>query len=272
MDTPPISVIIPTYNRAHCITDSVMSVLGQTYENLECIVVDDASTDNTEEKISAIDDSRLKYYRLSQNSGVAKARNTGAELAAYDIIAFNDSDDSWRPEKLKRQIEYRNAHPDDILIYSAYERSRFGPTQRVPSEQYELEILNGYIYPYLLQNNSIGTVTMLMDKALFFQLGGFDSTYPALEDWQFALKAAKTGTIGYINDILVDTYRNDNRISLSNANYYTARCMLIAEHIDNIQKFGLFDIITLNILKDAETNGILEPVKKLMIHYLMPQN
>ena len=90
----PVSVIIPTYNRAYRITTSIQSVLNQTYSELEVIVVDDGSTDNTEEVVSAIGDSRLKYHRLEENKGAANARNIGVSLAHNDVIAFNDSDES----------------------------------------------------------------------------------------------------------------------------------------------------------------------------------
>ena len=101
---PLVSVIIPTYNRGRLILDSINSVLNQTYKNIELIVVDDCSTDNTEEILKSINDSRIKYVKLEKNSGACIARNKGIELSTGEFIAFNDSDDLWITTKLEKQL------------------------------------------------------------------------------------------------------------------------------------------------------------------------
>lgn len=101
---PLVSVIIPTYNRGRLILDSVNSVLNQTYKNIELIVVDDCSTDDTKEVIESIKDSHIKYIKLEKNSGACIARNRGIEKSTGEFIAFNDSDDLWIPEKICRQL------------------------------------------------------------------------------------------------------------------------------------------------------------------------
>ena len=100
-----ISVIIPTYNRGNLIGDSIKSVLNQTYENLEVIVVDDGSTDNTKEEIDKIEDERVKYIKLMKNSGGSNARNIGIQNANGKYISFQDSDDIYYPKKL--EIQYK---------------------------------------------------------------------------------------------------------------------------------------------------------------------
>ena len=99
-----ISVIIPTYNRAKELKRSVESVLAQTYDNFELIIVDDGSKDNTQEVIASIPDERIRYIKLEQNRGAAGARNEGVRASKCDLIAFQDSDDIWREEKLERQM------------------------------------------------------------------------------------------------------------------------------------------------------------------------
>ena len=101
-----ISVIIPTHNREKTIKKSIDSVLCQTYNNIEIIVVDDKSTDNTEEVINSIKDNRIKYIKLDENKGACFARNKGIELAQGKYIAFQDSDDEWLPQKLEIQLRY----------------------------------------------------------------------------------------------------------------------------------------------------------------------
>ena len=104
---PTVSIIIPTYNRAHLIGRAIQSVLNQTYQNFEIIVVDDGSTDNTEEMIKEFQkhDKRIKYIRHEKNRGGAAARNTGIKVARGEYIAFQDSDDEWLPEKLEKQMD-----------------------------------------------------------------------------------------------------------------------------------------------------------------------
>ena len=92
-----ISVVIPTYNRSALIERAVNSVAMQTYENLEIIVVDDGSADDTETVVNSIKDSRIRYIKLPVNGGAANARNVGVEHATGSLVAFQDSDDYWKP-------------------------------------------------------------------------------------------------------------------------------------------------------------------------------
>ena len=103
--SPTISVIIPTYNRADFIGRAIESVLDQTYQDFEIIVIDDGSKDNTENIVKSFDDTRITYIRLKDNKGAAVARNTGIGTARGKFIAFQDSDDEWLPQKLAKQME-----------------------------------------------------------------------------------------------------------------------------------------------------------------------
>ena len=98
-----ISVIIPTYNRGKSIIQSINSVLEQTYHNLEILIVDDCSTDDTEYLISKIDDPRVKYIKLKENKGASFARNIGIKIATGKYISFQDSDDIYKNNKIEKQ-------------------------------------------------------------------------------------------------------------------------------------------------------------------------
>lgn len=104
-NNPKISVIIPTYNREKLIERSIKSVLNQTYKNIEVIVVDDCSNDNTKSIVNSIKDDRLIYIKLSKNKGACYARNKGIEAASGKYIAFNDSDDVFYKNKLEKQLK-----------------------------------------------------------------------------------------------------------------------------------------------------------------------
>lgn len=113
---PEVSVIIPTYNRSQSIERAIRSVQGQTFQSLEIIVIDDGSTDNTEDIVKSVIDDRIRYIRCETNRGSGAARNEGLKIAQGRHIAFLDSDDEWLPEKLERQVERMETEPDDIGV------------------------------------------------------------------------------------------------------------------------------------------------------------
>jgi len=124
---PLVSVIIPTYNRADLIGHTIKSALNQSWQNLEIIVVDDASTDDTRTVVQAIPDPRIRYIGLEKNSGPSTARNTGVEQARGHFISFLDSDDEWRPEKTAHQVAalIQQTNPDNVVCYTYYTERRY---------------------------------------------------------------------------------------------------------------------------------------------------
>ena len=115
-----VSIIMPSYNTAPYINETIQSVLNQTYTNWELIIVDDCSTDNTDEVLSEINDERIKYFKNEKNSGAAVTRNRALREAKGQWIAFLDSDDLWMPEKLDKQINFMKEN-GYIFSYTNYE-------------------------------------------------------------------------------------------------------------------------------------------------------
>ncbi|MCM8756456.1 MAG: glycosyltransferase family 2 protein, partial [Candidatus Omnitrophica bacterium] len=103
--SPLVSVVIPTYNRAYSLKRAIESVINQTYKNLEIIIIDDGSSDNTEEIVSDFKDPRIQYIHHLQNRGISSARNTGIKNSKGDLIAFLDSDDEYFPQKIEKNVE-----------------------------------------------------------------------------------------------------------------------------------------------------------------------
>lgn len=262
-----VSVIIPTYNRGEKILNSVNSVLQQTYDDIELLVVDDGSVDSTQEIIESIRDERIRYIRQTKNIGASAARNEGAKQAKSEIIAYNDSDDLWKPEKLEKQMKYWERHSEFSMVYCAYSMNRPEGTFVVPDEQMEGE-LEGDIFLWLLLRNSIGTPTMVMRRADFFKAGGFDTTFRSLEDWEFAIRFSEKNGIGYISDILVDAGYNEDGISSRVSAYYESRCKIIAKYKHQLMENGIFENVVNDVLMRAQKRGILETVKKMLILFL----
>ena len=261
----PVSVIIPTYNRKNTIMTSVISVLEQTYEKLELIVVDDGSSDGTEEIFSQITDPRLRYHYCPSNRGVSYARNLGASLAQYDLLAFNDSDDVWHSDKLEKQMSYITSHPNSILVYCPFIRYLGDESMRVPPFDRDILELKGYICKFLLGSNTIGAPTILISKDNYNMVGMYDEKYPALEDWDFAIRAARLGEIGYVDEVLVDVMSSPGGVSSNMYNYFEARCMLLKKYYNDICSYELLNPIMMDILRIAEKWNVLEQVKKMLM-------
>lgn len=200
-----VSVIIPTYNREASIRRSIESVLNQTYTDLELIVVDDGSVDGTAAVVKAIDDPRLSYV-YQPNGGACSARNRGIELAKGDYIAFQDSDDVWKPDKLRKQMEYLTENDYD-LIGCGFVRTN--TTVSAPTSAYAFTIRN------VLTGNRVSTQTMLMKREVASSVR-FDTSCKRLQDWDFLIRVTIGGfRIGFLDEVLVDAYYSDNSITLT---------------------------------------------------------
>ena len=121
MKNPLVSVIIPTYNRKHLLKEALGSVFSQTYKNLQVIVVDDGSTDNTQDIISDFKDKRITYIKQGHR-GASSARNKGIENAKGEYTAFLDSDDRWLPTKIEKQMDvFKNSKVNPGVVYCGIE-------------------------------------------------------------------------------------------------------------------------------------------------------
>lgn len=265
-----VSVIIPTYNRADTIERAVRSVLAQTYTNLEVIVVDDGSSDHTEDVVKRIEDERVRFYRLPSNGGVGHARNEGVKLAGTELIAFHDSDDVWRPEKLEKQMAYWEKYPEFGMIYCPYLFHRLDGSEMKIPDPAKSEKLEGDIFYSLLVRNSIGAPTVLMRKKCFVACGGFDESLKCLEDWEFALRFAHDFQIGYMDEIQVDAYRTPGSVSSEAGGFFETRCRMIAVYQKELVRADLFDEAVSDLFRQAESCDVLDKVKKMLL--LMLQN
>lgn len=259
-----VSVIIPTYNRADLLRKSIESVQNQTYEEWEIIIVDDCSTDGTEQVVKEFGDFRIRYIRNEKNLGAGASRNRGGELARYEYIAFQDSDDVWRCGKLEKQMQYMINHSEYDMVYCSFlKHYSNGGSLVVPNNQ--IGEREGDMYATLLVNNVIGTPTVLIRRNVFLECGGFDTELKAIEDWDLAVRVARNSQIGFVSEILVDAYETQGSISYDGAAYYKARCKMLAQNGVYLQEVGLFDDLVINMFNDAEKRGVLDSVKKIFM-------
>ncbi|OEU51314.1 MAG: glycosyl transferase family A [Desulfobulbaceae bacterium S3730MH12] len=189
MDACPVSVIIPTYNRAEFLNRALLSITRQTLRCAEIIVVDDGSTDNTPAILEAF--SRTEKVPLTvlkqNNKGVASARNRGIVRAAHEYIVFLDSDDHWHKRKIEMQFKALKENPDYLISHTREKWLRRGihlNQKRKHTPQH------GNIFQHSLQLCAVGMSTVMVRKELFSLVGIFDETLRCCEDYDLWLRVS----------------------------------------------------------------------------------
>jgi glycosyltransferase involved in cell wall biosynthesis len=212
---------MPAYNAGRYIRASIESVLNQTYRDFELIIINDGSTDNTEEIIKKYDDYRIVYIHQN-NAGVSSARNTGLKKTKGDYITFLDSDDLWIPDKLERQLEFyhKKCSGNIGLVFSNY--YFFTDT-----------IEHAWIVDYrdyfnlentvekLLIYDFIGTLTVMIKREAFNDIGYFDESLHGPEDWDYWIRVAQKYAIKKDDAFLAYYRENPAGISKNRKNQLT---------------------------------------------------
>lgn len=202
MNRPLISVIIPTYNRASPLMEAVRSVLEQTYKTIELLVVDDGSEDETPGQLKKIEDTRLRVL-VTQHGGVSRARNRGVAESKGEWIAFLDSDDRWKENKLETQLVFHSQNPHLQISQTSEIWIRNG--KRVNPARKHLKPA-GYIFPESLHLCTITPSSVLMKKSLFESTGGFDEALPSCEDYDLWLRITAEHSVGLVDKLLLVRY------------------------------------------------------------------
>jgi len=198
LKSPAISVIIPTYNRAGLLARAVDSVLNQTFQDFELIVVDDGSTDRTAEVLAGYQD---RLILLSKpHRGVSAARNQGLTSARGEWIAFLDSDDYWLPEKLAVQVDFFLHHPQALICQTEEIWYRNG--RRVNPGKRHVKP-SGDIFQMSLELCLVSPSAVMIKKDLFSKVGEFDETLPACEDYDLWLRITAKYPVYLLKEPLV---------------------------------------------------------------------
>jgi glycosyltransferase involved in cell wall biosynthesis len=204
-----VSVVIPTYNRVHLLERALDSVLRQTLVADEIIVVDDGSTDNT---VSTLKSLHPEVKLIQQdNLGVSAARNTGISAARHDWIALLDSDDVWHENKLERLItelnnapEYLICHSDEIWIRDGVRVNQMNKHKKA----------GGHIFQHCLPLCAISPSAVMIHRSLFDEIGLFDETLPACEDYELWLRICSRYPVLFIDETLITKHGgHDDQLS-----------------------------------------------------------
>ena len=227
-----ISVIIPTYNRGKIIGNSIKSVLNQTFKNLEIIVVDDGSKDNTKEIVDEFKDERVRYIKLNNNTGAANARNIGIKNAIGQYISFQDSDDIFYPDKLERQLKNiinKNSNLDFCKIKVIFNSSF---SYFVPSIKQEKNLFNNSIINELISKGNFISNQAILIKKQFLSKYLFDPNLPRLQDYDLILRMIHRAKISYTKDVLVELHIQKDSITRSNKKLRKAIYILLKKNFN----------------------------------------
>ena len=230
-----VSVIIPTYNRAHLLWRSIESVVEQTYKHFEIIIVDDGSIDDTKDIAESFDDERIIYIRHDRNRGGAAARNTGIKSARGEYIAFQDSDDEWLPGKMQKQVEILMRLPSK---YAATYCSlwKIHDKKQTLISGIKVKKRQGYIHNQLLKGNFIDLPTILIRKNCLDSAGHFDQKLPRFQDWELFLRLSKKYLIDFSEEPMLLSYDTPNSITATNSIAPYAIDHLLQKHFDEFSK------------------------------------
>ncbi len=196
-----LTIIIPTYNRLAYLKNAINSVSCQIYRHFQLVVVDDGSTDDTADYVQNLNNhENLRYLRITHCGMPGKVRNVGVRLATGEYLAFLDSDDLWKPEKLARQIAFFDEHPEIRICHT---REIWQRGEKTVSQAGQKHRRSGYIFPDALKKCIIGPSTVLMRRELFEEFGGFREDLEIAEDYELWLRITARYPIGYLDEPLV---------------------------------------------------------------------
>ena len=236
--SPTVSVIIPTFNREHLIGRALKSVRAQTFTDWECLVVDDASTDNTGDVVRRFGDPRVRYLRHESNRQAGAARNTGISAALGQFLAFLDSDDEWMPTKLERQLDmFANTSLENLgLVFCGISMVKNGETYRT---QIRPTVPDGWCYEAALahQVTPHATSTWLMRRASFSHFPMFDEMLRSKQDWEYVVRASEQAQFAWVREPLIVSHKDGaDRISVDGKYQMESLLYFIGKYEDELRK------------------------------------
>ncbi len=233
-DTPLISCVIPTYNRSQKVVQAIESVLGQSYSNLEVLVVDDQSKDDTKQVVEKLaqGNPRIKYF-YNPSKGANNARNHGIKNAQGEFIAMLDDDDQWDKLKLEKQLQAFNKLDSNYgVVYCTFARKKNnGKILRTHPSRFSSS-KNGNILKRLLKRNFITTSTILVKTEVFKKSGLFNPRYKSFQDWELLTRIARDYYFYHIPEVLVNVYESGDSITLDKHGRVITKYMHLKQFLD----------------------------------------
>ena len=234
-NSPLVSIVIPTYNHAPMLQRALATVVEQTHQNWNAIVVNNFSTDNTLEVVSAFNDPRIQCVNFLNNGVIGASRNEGIALATGKYVAFLDSDDTWFSTKLEKCVEILESG-SDLVCHAEYWIDESGKSRLVAYGPSEAATHHNLIY----KGNRISTSATVVRTALLIEVNGFDVAPELIstEDYDLWIRlAAKSDKFAFISEPLGEYHRHDNNVSANIEKHLTAELALLEKHFSANTRF-----------------------------------
>lgn len=266
-----ISIIIPSYNSAHLIYDTLNSVLQSTLSDYEIIIINDGSTDNTHDVVTPyLADKRIKYI-YQNNKGLAGARNTGINAANGEYLVFLDADDLILPDKLHVQSVYLHQHPEMDMVYSHSQwfiEDDLNDTRPVQFPVYEGNVINQLIYGNFMHVNSV-----MVRREKVIEAGLFDESLRELEDWDLWLRMVLRGSrVGFTPGIYSKVRIRKGSMTSNQKRMDTTMVRVLQKTIDSLDlnhpiQIKAHHALLIYQLKAGDTRGYLKSIIKYQVRF-----
>lgn len=226
--SPLVSIVIPTYNHAPMLQRALATVIEQTYQNWNAIVVNNFSTDNTLEVVAKFNDPRIQCVNFRNNGVIGASRNEGIKLATGEYVAFLDSDDTWFPTKVEKSVSSLE-NGSDLVCHAEYWIDESGKSRLVTYGPSEAATHHNLIY----KGNRISTSATMVRATLLKEVNGFDVSPELIstEDYDLWIRlAAKSNKFAFIDEPLGEYHRHDNNVSANIEKHLAAELALLTKH------------------------------------------
>lgn len=208
---PLVSVIVPTYNRALLISEAIQSVQDQTYTRWELIIVDDGSTDETENVIKGVADHRIRYFKINHSGSFAAVRNHGVKQSEGEFIAFLDSDDLWHPVKLREQTDLFARSPESMFVFTHVE---FFGSNAHPVDAYPSITAEHLLARYFEEGHFVFYPSSLMfRRSVLSRLPGLNEALPKSADTEFFARLCANHQGSFLGTALVRIRKHQSNTS-----------------------------------------------------------
>ena len=231
---PLVSTVLPTYNRVEYVEGAIDTALSQTHEEMEIVVVNDGSTDATEERLAAYgNDDRVCVLHNEDNRGISRSMNRAVEHAEGEFVCVLNDDDRWHPEKVEKQLSRFGELGDEYgVVYTGGVVKQGDQVVRV----YRPE-RSGDIYPEVIARFGLHPHSSHMLRAECFALGGFDPDFPRGVDWDHCIRLAREYEFAYVNERLVERIFHTDNISQQLTHGIEVNRMVWEKYRDEIEKY-----------------------------------
>lgn len=221
MGLPLVTIFTITRNRCDLLPRAMKSILGQTYSNIEYIIIDSASTDNTEEVVKSFSDNRIRYIKLTENKSFGACINMAFELSTGKYVTELDDDDEYVLDKIEKQVTLFESLPEEygmVYCWMTYFNSLTGEKINIFKTE-----LRGYVYDDVVEKPTVsGTPTLLVRRDVFYRIGGYkeEAEIGVESDFEFAARICKYYKVDYVPESLVNVFINHGHIRMSDNGYY----------------------------------------------------